>query len=94
MADPQQTPYTKPATTPNTTSNYSQGPGGYKTGYATPTYNAPTGIPNLNIPQPTTKQTQKPVQQTPPVTAGKINKKPAIAESSIDFSALLWDQIK
>ena len=106
-------PTTPATTTATTTPNYGQRSGSYKTNYATPTYNAPTGVPNVTDTNPpvTSKNGATTVTPAPSnqdatkaalqkrreqglMNAGKINKKPALEESSIDFSALLWDQIK
>jgi len=85
--------------TNNTSVNYGQSPSSYSNTTApTQTKYKPSRILNPNMDQFYADQRTKNQQQVDtiktPVTSGKINKKPALEESSIDFSALLWDQIK
>jgi len=89
VSAPQRLPYTKQATT--ATPNYGQRP----TGYAKPTYNVPTSpMPQVTtLPYTNAKNTSTNVNYKPPATAG-TNSKPAMAESSKDFSALLLNKTK
>ena len=71
-----------------------QSPGNIGTATTTPVNKVNYKLPSSNTNMDQYYANKRAQNLKPPVNSGKINKKPALAEASIDFSALLLDKTK